>query len=48
VNPEAKQIECPCHGGVYNLQGQVIAGPPPQPLRELPARLDGSRVMVQV
>ncbi|HTM32674.1 MAG TPA: ubiquinol-cytochrome c reductase iron-sulfur subunit [Vicinamibacterales bacterium] len=48
VNLEAKQIECPCHGGVYNLQGQVIAGPPPQPLRELPARMDGSHVMVQV
>jgi quinol---cytochrome c reductase iron-sulfur subunit, bacillus type len=48
VNPEARQIECPCHGGVYDLQGQVIAGPPPQALRELPARVDGSRVMVQV
>ena len=48
VNPEARQIECPCHGGVYDLQGQVIAGPPPQALRELPARVDGSRVQVQV
>ena len=48
VNPEARQIECPCHGGVYDVHGQVIAGPPPRPVRELPARVDGSRVMVQV
>jgi Rieske Fe-S protein len=48
VNSEAGQIECPCHGGVYDLRGQVIAGPPPHPLRELPARVDGSRILVQV
>jgi Rieske Fe-S protein len=33
---------------VYDLQGQVIAGPPPHSLRELPARVDGSRILVQV
>jgi len=27
-----KQIECPCHRGVYSLEGQNIAGPPPRPL----------------
>ena len=48
VNAEAGVIECPCHGGVYDLQGQVVSGPPPHPLAELPTRIDGSRVMVQV
>ena len=48
VNPEARSIECPCHGGVYDFHGNVIAGPPPRPLSELPARVDGSRVLVQV
>jgi cytochrome b6-f complex iron-sulfur subunit len=48
VNPEARQIECPCHGGVYDLHGQVVSGPPPHALRELPARIDGSRILVQV
>lgn len=28
-----KQIECPCHRGVYSLEGQNIAGPPPKPLQ---------------
>jgi Rieske Fe-S protein len=48
VNAEAGVIECPCHGGVYDLQGQVVSGPPPHPLAEIPTRLEGSRVLVQV
>lgn len=24
---------CPCHGGTYNLQGNVVSGPPPSPLK---------------
>ena len=47
-NPESRVIECPCHGGVYDVQGQVISGPPPRGLAELPTRLDGARVLVQV
>lgn len=27
-----KRIWCNCHNGEYNLQGQVVAGPPPRPL----------------
>ena len=29
-NAEAGHIECPCHGGVYDVTGQVVSGPPPQ------------------
>jgi cytochrome b6-f complex iron-sulfur subunit len=31
--PERTRIWCACHNGVYNLQGQVVSGPPPKPLR---------------
>jgi Rieske Fe-S protein len=48
VNPDARQIECPCHGGVYDLEGQVLSGPPPRALNQLPTRVDGSRILVQV
>jgi menaquinol-cytochrome c reductase iron-sulfur subunit len=48
VNPDARQIECPCHGGVYDLEGQVLSGPPPHALNQLPTRIDGSRILVQV
>ena len=47
-NAETKQIECPCHGGVYDVNGGVISGPPPAPLRVMTTRIDGGKVMVQV
>jgi cytochrome b6-f complex iron-sulfur subunit len=28
----SRQIECNCHNGRFNLQGQVAGGPPPRPL----------------
>ncbi len=44
----AKVFKCPCHGGVYSRDGAVVSGPPPRPLTELPARVDGAQVFVQV
>lgn len=29
---DKNRIWCNCHNGEYNLQGQVVAGPPPKPL----------------
>jgi cytochrome b6-f complex iron-sulfur subunit len=31
---EKKRIWCNCHNGEYNLNGQVVGGPPPRPLAE--------------
>ncbi len=47
-NPESQLIECPCHGGVYDVNGQVVSGPPPAPLRTMTTRVDDGKVMVQV
>jgi Rieske Fe-S protein len=43
---ERKQIECPCHGGVYSLDGRNLAGPPPRPLEELVVTIDEGMVLV--
>ena len=36
----AEQFRCPCHGGAYDEQGNVIAGPPPRPLERVDARIE--------
>lgn len=43
-----KEFICPCHGGRYNIYGEVIAGPPPMPLGRLPIRLEEQRVFVGI
>jgi Rieske Fe-S protein len=46
----AKQFKCPCHGGVYAANGDVIEGPPPRPLQTIDARVEGGddTVLVRV
>ncbi len=41
-------FRCPCHGGVYDAGGAVIAGPPPRGLASLPARVEDGRILVQL
>jgi cytochrome b6-f complex iron-sulfur subunit len=45
-SPERKQIECPCHGGVYSIDGRNLAGPPPRPLEELVVTIDEGVILV--
>jgi cytochrome b6-f complex iron-sulfur subunit len=32
-NAQSQQVECPCHGARYDLDGRVLKGPARQPLR---------------
>jgi len=45
---EAKLFLCPCHGGVYNQDGTVAAGPPPKPLPRYPTRVTKDQVEILV
>lgn len=45
---ESRRILCPCHGGVYDVQGNVLEGPPPSPLPTLTTRIEDGNVLVQV
>jgi len=45
-NQDQQRFLCPCHGGVYDLDGRVLAGPPPRPLDMMDATTDGDRLMV--
>ncbi len=33
VSEEPERFECPCHGSVFNLDGQVVKGPAPTALK---------------
>jgi succinate dehydrogenase / fumarate reductase iron-sulfur subunit len=45
---QAQAFKCPCHGGVFDRNGAVIDGPPPEPLVKIATRIEGDRVLVQV
>jgi menaquinol-cytochrome c reductase iron-sulfur subunit len=44
--PNAELFMCPCHGGVYYRDGQVAAGPPPEPLTRYPVRVNAGQVEI--
>ncbi|MBI3271202.1 MAG: Rieske (2Fe-2S) protein [Planctomycetes bacterium] len=45
---ERGRFRCPCHGGEYDGQGQVLAGPPLRPLDRLAVEERDGAVWVQV
>jgi len=44
---DAKVFKCPCHGGIYDKDGVVMDGPPPEPLMKVATKIDGDKVLVQ-
>jgi cytochrome b6-f complex iron-sulfur subunit len=43
---ERNQIECPCHRGVYTMDGENVSGPPPRRLGELPVTVNEGSVVL--
>ena len=44
--PASERFICPCHGGVYDLQGVRVGGPPPRPLDRFYTRVSAGNVEV--
>ena len=44
---DARLFMCPCHGGVYNEDGSVAAGPPPHGLTRYPVRVENGEVAIR-
>ena len=45
-NQNAREFQCPCHSGRYNLDGIVLGGPPPRPLDTLEWRVEQGTLQV--
>lgn len=45
-NESGQFIQCPCHDGRFDTNGQVISGPPPAPLPEFKVGIEGDDIYV--
>lgn len=43
---DLSQIWCACHNGMFNLNGEVLSGPPPAPLDQFEVAIRGDDVVV--
>lgn len=42
----SKKFSCPCHGGMFDISGKVLVGPPTSPLPEYSVALDGTTLTI--
>ncbi len=38
---------CPCHGGQFDINGNVVGGPPPKPLKKLESKIENGRLFIK-
>ncbi len=37
---------CPCHDGLFDVDGLVVAGPPPRPLDQFQSKIENGQIMI--
>ena len=45
-NEERGGFFCPCHDGLFGLDGQVLAGPPPRPLDQFQVKVENGQIQI--
>ena len=43
---ERQVFICPCHAGTFDLEGNVISGPPPKPLPKFSVLVEGNNLVI--
>jgi len=44
--PDLREIWCPCHDGIYDINGRNVSGPPPRPLDVFDVHVRGEEIVV--
>jgi len=44
---QKKIFKCPCHDGSYDVDGNVISGPPPAALKRHPAKVEDGKIFLR-
>jgi menaquinol-cytochrome c reductase iron-sulfur subunit len=42
----ARRFLCPCHGGQFNRNGDVVSGPPPRSLARFETKVEGDEIFL--
>jgi len=42
----ARVFLCPCHGGVFDSKGSVVAGPPPRPMVRYETKVEQGEILI--
>lgn len=37
---------CPCHDGLFDVNGEVVAGPPPRPLDQFETKIENGQIVI--
>jgi cytochrome b6-f complex iron-sulfur subunit len=37
---------CPCHAGIFDIEGNVVSGPPPKAMNVIPLRIEGGNIVI--
>jgi naphthalene 1,2-dioxygenase system ferredoxin subunit len=46
---DGTSVVCPCHAGEYDVRtGEVLSGPPPEPVASFPVRVAGGDLEIEV
>ncbi len=45
-NEERGGFFCPCHDGLFGLNGEVLEGPPPRPLDQFETKLENGQIAI--
>ena len=43
-----QKFVCPCHEGRYDINGEVVSGPPPRPLTKLPVQIRNEEILARL